>query len=217
MSQEIYPNDFFIQGNLNVTKDIQTTGQIISGGQELLGVVSSQISASSLVALSGAFDNLNSVYSTVQSNSSAVWNYQGIDLKSLSANWEIGYQYATVYSSASSTFITSETDSQTLSFDESTKNLSITNGNIISLSALVDAATIDSEVRALTSVWDSTYSTVQANSASWDSVYSTVNSNSATNVKTTATSVPGTSAITTIVAVSSLPVSLDPNTLYIVI
>ena len=55
------------------------------------------------------------------------------------------------------------------------------------------------------------------NVANWDSVYSNVVTNSATNVKTAATTVPGTSAITTIVAVSALPVSPDSNTLYIVL
>jgi hypothetical protein len=54
----------------------------------------------------------------------------------------------------------------TLSFDETTKDLSISNGNTVSLSALVDTA-IDTGVRLLTSNWESTFTTVLANSASW--------------------------------------------------
>jgi hypothetical protein len=75
----------------------------------------------------------------------------------------------TSYSTASSTFLTSETDSQTLSFDETTKDLSISNGNTVSLSALVDASAIDTGVRQLTANWESTYNTVSALSAEWSS------------------------------------------------
>ena len=205
-------------------------------------------------ALSG---NWQEAYTNVINNSAAYLSAVDLSFLSVSGNWDSVYNsvantsatWDSVYSSfsaASSTFLTSETDSQTLSFDESTKDLSISNGNTVSLSALVDGTAIDNGVRALTSVWDSTYSTVQTNSAttwnyqgtdlkdlsanwqnayttvtnssaSWDSVYSNVVANSATNVKTAATTVPGTSAITTIVAVSALPVSPDPNTLYIVL
>jgi len=56
---------------------------------------------------------------------------------------------------------------QTISFVDNTKQLSISNGNTISLSALVDSS-LDTGVRNLTSSWDSTYSTVKSNSAtSW--------------------------------------------------
>jgi hypothetical protein len=82
-------------------------------------------------------------------------------------NSNIWNEVFTSYSANSSTFLTSETDSQTLSFDETTKDLTISNGNTISLSALVDATGVDSEVRALTSIWESTYNTVSALSASW--------------------------------------------------
>ena len=108
--------------------------------------------------------NWDSAYNTVQSNSATNWNYQGTDIKELTGNWESTY---TTFRDASSTFLTSETDSQTLSFDESTKDLTISNGNTVSLSALVDTTGIDTGVRALTSNWESTYNTVSALSASW--------------------------------------------------
>jgi len=56
----------------------------------------------------------------------------------------------------------------TLSFDETTKDLSISNGNTVSLSALVDASGIDTDVRSLTSNWQNTFTTVQSNSSTWD-------------------------------------------------
>lgn len=139
----------------------------------------------------------------------------------------------TSYSSSSSTFLTSETDSQTLSFDEVTKDLSISNGNIVSLSSFGTGA--DIEVRALTADWiggNEAYTNLIANSAAylssvdlsflsvsanWESVYSTVQANSGTFVKTVATTTPGSSAVNIIIAVSALPITPDPNTLYIVI
>ena len=121
--------------------------------------------------------NWSSSYTTVNTNSATNWNYQGTDLKNLSANWQSTY---TTFHNVSSTFLTTETDSQTLSFNEVTKNLSISNGNTVSLSALVDATSTDTGVRSLTSNWQNTYTNVSTNSADWKSVYTTVNTNSAT-------------------------------------
>ena len=63
--------------------------------------------------------------------------------------------------------------------------------------------------------WDSVYTTVTAASANWQGTYTNFSANSAVYVKTVATTTPGTSAITTIVAVSALPPTQDPGTLYI--
>jgi hypothetical protein len=84
---------------------------------------------SDLKALSSNWQN---TYTTVSSNSSS-WSYQGIDIKSLTANWQNTY---TTFKNASGTFLTSETDSQTLSFDETSNGLSILNGNTVSLSSI---------------------------------------------------------------------------------
>jgi hypothetical protein len=59
-----------------------------------------------------------------------------------------------------------DSDAQTLSFNETDKNLTITNGNTVSLSALVDSS-IDTEVRELTAKYEDTSTVVQTNSASW--------------------------------------------------
>jgi hypothetical protein len=63
-----------------------------------------------------------------------------------------------------------DSDAQTLSFNEVDKNLSISSGNTVSLSALVDTS-VDTGVRALTGNWQSTYTTVQTNSSSWNQAY----------------------------------------------
>jgi hypothetical protein len=55
-----------------------------------------------------------------------------------SIQWNEAYNIGTAYQSISSTFLTAETDSQTLTFTQSSVQLSITNGNTISLSALDD-------------------------------------------------------------------------------
>lgn len=72
---------------------------------------------------------------------------------------------------------------QTLSFNSSNAQLSISDGNTISLSALsasgAGGSGIDTGVRALTGNWQSTYSTVSSQSANWQSTYTTVSSNSA--------------------------------------
>jgi hypothetical protein len=174
------------------------TGNWVGGNIAFTNLVANSAAYLSAVDLSflGVSADWDSVYNTVLANSAANWNYQGTDLKELSANWESTY---TTFKNASSTFLTSETDSQNLSFDEETKDLSISNGNTISLSALIDNTATDTGVRTLTSVWDSTYNTVQSNSAVWleggsasdfairsltasyDSAYNTVLANSATN------------------------------------
>jgi hypothetical protein len=55
------------------------------------------------------------------------------------------------------------------------------------------------------------------NSTLWNETYTNVSSNSATYVKTVETTTPGISAVTTIVAVSALPLTQQPGTLYILV
>jgi hypothetical protein len=147
------------------TKDLTiSSGNTVSLSALVDSVVSSGVDTD-VRSLTATWDDTSTV---VQSNS-ASWNYQGSDLKALSANWETAYEIGTAYSSASSTFLTSETDSQTLSFDEGTNDLTISNGNTISLSALVDG--IDTDVRALTANWEDSSTVVQSNSADWNTAY----------------------------------------------
>jgi len=71
------------------------------------------------------------VYSTVQTNSATTWNYQGTDIKALTGNWQ--NTYSTVNTTSASWL-------QTLSFNSSNAQLSISNGNTISLSSLSAAS-----------------------------------------------------------------------------
>jgi hypothetical protein len=75
---------------------------------------------------------------------SALIDGTGIDteVRALTANWDSAYSIATAYESVSSTFLTSDSDGQTLSFDEGTKELTISSGNTVSLSALIDGSSI---------------------------------------------------------------------------
>ena len=208
------PNkDLTVKGEISATGDIWTTGRILSGGQELLSIITPSIESvfstvqtnsavnwnyqgtdlknlssgwvggnsayTTVYAKSASWDaafgsagadaavraltgNWESTYNTVLANSATNWNYQGTDLKGLSANWQSTYN---TFRTVSSTFLTSETDSQTLSFNEGTKGLSISNSNTVSLSSLVDAIATDTSVRNLTGNWQNTYNTVQSNSA----------------------------------------------------
>jgi hypothetical protein len=113
-----------------------------------------EIDQSKINGLTDVSSKANSTYTTVNT---------------ASANWNNAYGIATAYQTASSTFLTSETDSQTLSFNELNKNLTISSGNTISLSALVDSS-IDTGVRSLTGEWEDTSTIVQNNSSNWDSV-----------------------------------------------
>jgi hypothetical protein len=226
------PNkDFTVNGEISATSDIWTTGRIMSGDQELASIFRPDI------------DKGLSVFNTVQTNSATNWNYQGTDLKDLSAGWVGGNEaftnlvansaaylsavdlsflsvsanwnsaYNTVQSNSATSWNYQGTDLKGLSANWQDTYTTVQSN---SASWAVDS-TIDTEVRALTSNWQNTYTDFSAQSANNISVYTTVQTNSATYVKTVATTTPGTSSVSTIVAVSALPVSPDPNTLYIVI
>jgi hypothetical protein len=103
-----------------------------------------------LKALSSNWDN---TYTTV-SNNSANWSYQGTDLKALSSNWQNTY---TAVGTNSGNWI------QTLSFNNTNKSLSISNGNSVDLSNIGGG----SDVSGLSSNWQNTYTTVGTNSGTW--------------------------------------------------
>jgi hypothetical protein len=135
------------------------------------------IGATNLADYASISANWQSTFTTVSSNSSN-WETTYSLVSSNSSNWESTY---TTVSTNSSNWETAYTnvrdnsanwDSQSLSFDESNKELSISNGNVISLSSL--------DVTSLSASWQSTYSTVSSNSSNWSSTYTTVSSNSAT-------------------------------------
>ena len=209
-----YVSDVIPIVHQGITKkaSIETVSKVLSSA------LYAQVSAFSSTNYQTASANWENTYNTVVSNSaqwandaddsavntlvqsnSAIWNtagdYQGTDIKDLSSNWQSTYN---TFNAISSTFLTSETDSQTLSFDELNNNLSISNGNVVSLSSLVDGTAVDTSVRALTSNWvggNDAFTNLVSNSAAylssvdlsflsvsgnWNSCYTTVQSNSAT-------------------------------------
>ena len=99
--------------------------------------------------------NYDSVYNSVQSNSATNWNYQGNDIKSLTANWQASY---TALTSSSANW-------------NDTRNTVQTN-----------SATLwnyqGSDIKSLTGNWENTYSIVSSSSANWNNVYSVVQTNS---------------------------------------
>jgi hypothetical protein len=108
------------------------TGQLVTG----IDFINYQTSVANTTATflpisiyqdaSGSWED---TYTTVQTNSST-WNYQGTDLKELSGNWQSTYETVSALSAQWSQ------DIQTLSFNEGTQELSIENGNTVTLSSL---------------------------------------------------------------------------------
>ncbi len=86
----------------------------------------------SYTALTSSSANWNDTRNTVQTNSATNWNYQGTDIKVLTGNWQSTY---TTVSSFSASWGTGGSP-QTLSFNESNAQLTISDGNTVSLSSL---------------------------------------------------------------------------------
>ena len=110
-------------------------------------------------------------------NNSALWNYQGTDLKSLSSNWQNTYSVVSALSSLWST-------------DTQTSEVYTT----VQLNSALLWNYQGTDVKSLTANWDLTYITVQNNagttwnyqgtdlkqlSGNWQNTYSTVSANSA--------------------------------------
>ena len=146
--------------------------QIHSNSLQISGLSSQQLATNQFVLVNAPFwteaydistayasasSRYEEVYTNVVSNSTAYLSAVDLSFLSVSGDWNTAYNTATDYAAISANFLTSETDSQTLSFNEGTKDLTISNGNVISLSALLDDTGTDTEVRALTGNWQSTY------------------------------------------------------------
>lgn len=128
------------------------------------------------VSLQSNSGNWDSTFTNVRDNS-ANWSYQGADLKALtgnynstftnvrdnSANWDSTY---TTFRNQSASFLTSYIETQTLSFDTNTKDLTLNGGSTPSTVSLVGIGG-GSDVSGLSGKWENTYTTVNANSSSW--------------------------------------------------
>ena len=112
-----------------------------------------------------------SVSSTVQAYSATSWNYQGTDIKALTANWESTYTDFKSQSAANAS-VYSLTNSKSGSWDSVYSTVQTSSGS------WGGGGTIDTGVRALTGNWQDTYTTFSTQSANNLSVYSTVQANS---------------------------------------
>lgn len=141
-------------------------------------------------------DKINSLFSTVQTNSSTNWNYQGTDIKVLTASW-VGGSDAYTNLIANSAAYLSGSD---LSFLSVSANWNSTYTIVQSNSSTwgTGGGGSGSDVTSLSGNWvggNDAYTNLVANSAAylsavdlsflsvsgnWNSVYTTVNSNSAT-------------------------------------
>jgi len=147
-------------------------GAILGGQNNILSHAESFILGSNISSHLSGFTYVNNLSSTgkIYGDGSSLTGIVAGDseattlVRQQSANWESTY---TTFRDASSTFLTSETDSQNLSFNETTKDLSISNGNVVSLSALLDDTGIDTEVRSLSANWQNTFTNFSTNSASY--------------------------------------------------
>ena len=130
--------------------------------------VKGEISASGTIW--NATSNSNqwgSAYNTVASNSATTWNYQGTDVKLLTATWQGTTN--TVASNSATTWNYQGTD---------VKALTSTWQGTTNTVAANSATTWNyqgTDVKALTSTWQSTTNTVAANSANWQGGSSSTN------------------------------------------
>ncbi|NDB61754.1 hypothetical protein EB001_25430, partial [bacterium] len=142
----------------------------------LSGIVAGDTVATTLVRSNSA--NWDSSYTTVQSNSATTWNYQGTDLKSLSSGWVGGNSaFTTVQSNSATNWDNSLSNQYTRTYFLPLSGGTLTGTLISDVSAtgsfygdgskLTGIVAVDTGVRALTSNWQSTYTSYNSNSASF--------------------------------------------------
>lgn len=117
----------------------------------------SQLFSSNTTVLAANSANWVSCYTNVNDNSASTWNYQGTDVKNLTANWQNTF---TDFSTQSANNIDVYTTVQT--------NSSI-NWNYQG-----------TDIKSISANWQNTYTNFNNQSANNASVFTTVNSNSAT-------------------------------------
>ena len=149
-------------------------------------------------------------YNTVQANSSVQWNYQGTDIKSISANWQNTYtKFSTQSANNLSVYSNVNSNSANWNSNYSAFNSQSANNSSVFSSVNSNSAnwnSVFSYTNTNSSNNLSNYTTVNTNSSNWNSVYSNVNSNSASYLNTKNT-VQANSAIWLL---SGLSVETDP-------
>lgn len=223
-------NSFIVDSLGNVGIGLSSASAIASNKLTIVGSISS---TGIIYASGGNSDIWNSVYNAVQSNSATEWNYQGTDLKNLSSDWIGGNAAFTNLVSNSAAYLSS-VDLSFLSVSADWNSVY----NTVQTNSATNWNYQGTDLKNLSANWESTYSTVSSLSSGWlttnylstnnvllsgltvtttISASGTIFSNSNKCVTTIVTDTPGTSAISTILAVSALPLTPNPNILYIVI
>jgi hypothetical protein len=173
-----HANDFTYVNNLSAQGVFYGDG---SGLTNLAAAVAPDLAVRSLTA------NWDSTYTTVQSNSSTTWSYQGTDIKNLTGFWDS--VYSSYYSNSASYTTITFSDSKYVPLSGATLTGTLNAPTLSAITLYGDGSNLtgivagDTQattfVRSNSSNWDSTYTTVNSKSASWDSSYTTVQSNSA--------------------------------------
>jgi hypothetical protein len=151
-----HANDFTYVNNLSAQGVFYGDG---SGLTNLAAAVAPDLAVRSLTA------NWDSTYTTVQSNSSTTWSYQGTDLKNLSSGWVGGYSAYTNLVSNSAAYL-SGVD---LSFLSVSANWDSTYTTVQSNSSTTWSYQ-GTDIKNLTGFWDSVYSSYYSNSASYTTI-----------------------------------------------
>ena len=145
------PNkDFTVNGEISATSDIWTTGRIMSGDQELASIFRPDI------------DKGLSVFNTVQTNSATNWNYQGTDLKDLSAGWVGGNEAFTNLVANSAAYL-SAVDLSFLSVSANWNSVY----NTVQSNSATSWNYQGTDLKGLSANWQNTYTNFSSNSASY--------------------------------------------------
>lgn len=200
----IEDSDKVIIGGLEASDQILT---IIGGASATEDIYASNLYTETLCAVNVYGENINyeewdSVYTTVSANSSS-WDYQGTDIKDLTANWENTYLSLSTYLPLSGGTISQDLNVQGSYFSAGVSFFDIFTGRV----------DVNNVVIASSSKWDSTYTTLCANSGTWNkSVLSDVALESST---------AGLSTVRNIVALTEEAFASlsekNPSTLYVIV
>lgn len=136
----------FLNSNNISLCSINVNGQILSAGIDLFDIflttetdsqTLSYTPSSYLLSISNGntvnLSSINSLFGSVSGKYEDVYS----NVVSNSANWDTAFNISTAYQQVSSTFLTTETDSQTLTYSPSSIEVSISNGNTVTLNNLI--------------------------------------------------------------------------------
>ncbi len=118
--------------------------------------------------------NWQNTFNTVLNNS-ANWNYQGNDIKALTANWQQTFTSFSVQS-ANNLSVYSNVNTNSANW-----NIAYNQSNVFALQS-ANNASVYSQVNLLSANWSSVYSNVNSNSANWNQTFVTFSSQSANNL-----------------------------------